>query len=144
MNGWDQRVSVESVEAGGGRERLCWATLVCLREEMDERAASFRAWRDDVRFDLKDGRLGRGELRVGVVGVKVSSSEVSGPETRGWSVHSSRFGSERDNSLRRSVFDLRLRSEPGVDGLLVESKDRSSASRDGIESLDIDRMCRYS
>lgn len=59
--------------------------------------------------------------------------------------HSSpRAGCERGKSFFRFELDLRLCSDPGVDGLPIDSNDRSSASSEGTESLDVDRVCMYS
>lgn len=58
----------------------------------------------------------------------------------GWSVmQSSVAGTERDVTLLRFDMERLLRSDPGVEGLPLDRMDRSSASRDGTESEEVER-----
>ena len=69
------------------------------------------------------------------------SSSCGSPGTRGWfESHSSVAGTDRDVTFFKFDIDLRLCKDSGVEGLPLERMDRSSASKDGIDSADVDRV----
>jgi len=125
-------------DGGAGRD---------LSEDNEDSAADLSACSDVVRLDLKEN-LGFGVVArlLGFGMTRSSSSSDVGRLTSGWSEPQSspRAACDRGKSFLRYELDLRLCREPGVDGLPSESKDRSSASKEGMESLDVDLVCRYS
>lgn len=111
-------------------------------------AADLSASRDAVKLDLKVdvrvdgedrrevGRLGTGVDSVG--DVSLSSSSDLGKCNRGWSSSQDcDSGDKNDFALRSNSLALLIPS--GVDGLLEENTEVSSALKDGIESLEAER-----
>ena len=128
-----------SSDIGEEVERWDGETLLTLKLEN----AFFNAWKDVVRFDLK---LDFGFGVVGLLSSRVARSTLSSNASsyalgaRGCSdAHSTEAGKERCLSFLKLEYDLALRSDPGVDKLRLDCIDRSSSSRDGTDSRDVDR-----
>ena len=144
-NGCDQRISSDSCEATTARSALFAERRPrneeeeVLRGAKDDNAASLRACRDVVRFDLKDD-LGLLPVARSCDVVKSSSSSSPwGRGIKGWSSQLSRTAGVLGDSLRATMLDLRLRIDIGVAGLPMENIEWASPSNDGTESLDSDR-----
>ena len=116
-------------------------------ENMELMALLLSACKEVVRFEVKED-LGFGvvALLTGVGKNRSSSASLIGNGTNGWSrAQSWPAGKDRGISFfLRLLLDLRLRRDGGVEGLVRDRTDLSSALREGIESLDVDRECRYS
>ena len=109
---------------------------------MELTAAFLSACSELVRFDLKLALvLGGGRLTRFGIGT-ISSFESSLVSANGWSeAQSSDAGSDLDSlSFLKVVIDFRLRNDSGVERLSFEPIERSSASSEGIDSADSDRM----
>lgn len=94
-----------------------------------------------MRFDLKED-LDLEAAVVGWMGLKsrASSSSAVVVVINGWfPTQFSRTGCDRGDSFRMFMLDLRLRIDSGVAGLPKERSERSSASSEGMESLEADR-----
>lgn len=116
-----------------------------MKEDIELIAAFLRACRELVRFDLKlDFGLGVVDL-LRFAGKRIrpssGSSSCAALSASGWSdAHSSAVGSDLEACFLKFVLDFRLRNDSGVDELSLESMEESSASSDGTDSADRDRI----
>jgi hypothetical protein len=129
-----------------GKDLLRWwgVEFAAVREEMELIAAFFSAWRELVKLDLKLG-FGFGVFDRSAFDIdrSRSSSGSSCLGTSGWSeAHSSDLGNDFAFSFLRFWMDFRLHRDSGVDRLSLDNMDLSSASSDGTESADTERVYR--
>lgn len=141
--GCDQSMSSDRGEDG---ER-CDDTLPRLNEDMELIAAFLSAWRDVVRFDVNlafgFGVEARLEFGGDIINPSSGSSSPGGAGIKGWlRAHSSVVGTDRGVAFLRLIKDFRLRRDSGVDKLPFDNIDLSSASKEGTDSADADRVDR--
>lgn len=143
---WNSFGRISLVKRGASRERVSRSSggmegAVKLEKDL---AADLRAWKEAVRLDLKEDRAFVVAERVSWIRMTWTSWSAMSmllvlsaeKERSGWSWTQSSFGGEE------MVFSLR--EKEGVMGLLHDTDDWSSNSREGIESLEMDRTDKRS